>query len=67
MNPQVSRCQNVTGEEQINSSRKNEEAKQKQKLCPAVDVSGGKSKVHCCKDQYFLYINISDNTSSTLF
>ena len=52
MNPQVSRCQNVTGEEQINSSRKNEEAKQKQKLCPAVDVSRGEIKVRCCKEQY---------------
>ena len=45
MNPQVSMCQNVTGEEQRNSSRKNEESKQKQKLCPAVDVSGGEIKV----------------------
>ena len=52
MNPQVSMCQNVTGEEQRNSSRKNEEAKQKQKLCPAVDVSGGEIKVQCCKEQY---------------
>ena len=52
MNPQVSRCQNVTGEEQRNSCRRNEEAKQKQKLCPAVVVSGGEIKVQCCKEQY---------------
>ena len=40
------------GEEWRNSSRNNEEAEPKQKLCPAVDVSGGESKVWCCKEQY---------------
>ena len=35
-----------------NSFRMNEEAEPKQKQCPAVDVSGGKSKVRCCKEQY---------------
>ena len=47
--------QYVTGEEQraiTNSSRKNEEAKPKQKQCPVVHVSGGESKVQCCKEQY---------------
>ena len=41
--------QYATGEEWRNSSRKNEEAEPKQKWCPAVDVSGGESKVWCCK------------------
>ena len=35
-----------------NSSRKNEAAGPKQKQCPVVDVSGGESKVQCCKEQY---------------
>ena len=42
----------TTGEEQIYSSRRNSEAKPKWKQCPAVDVSGGESKVQCCKEQY---------------
>ena len=42
--------QYATGEEQRNSSRKNKEAEQKQ--CPVVGMSGGKSKVWCCKQQY---------------
>ena len=37
--------QYATGEERRNSSRKNEEAGQKQKQRPVVDVSGGESKV----------------------
>ena len=44
--------QYATGEEQINSSKKNEEAEQKQKQPLVVDVSGGESKVQCCKEQY---------------
>ena len=39
-------------EEQRNSSRKNEEAEPKQKWCSVVDVSGGESKVWCCREQY---------------
>ena len=45
----------ATGEEQraiTNSSRKNEEAGPKQKWHSVVDVSGGESKVQCCKVQY---------------
>ena len=37
--------QYVAGEEQRNSSRRNEEAESKQKRRPVVDVSGGESKV----------------------
>ena len=44
----------ATGEEQRNSSRKNEEARPKWKGHSIVDVSGGKSKVRCCKEQYFI-------------
>ena len=35
----------TTGEEQKNSSIRNEEAELKQKQCPVVDVSDGESKV----------------------
>ena len=44
--------QYATREEQRNNSRRNEEAEPKQKQDPAVDVSGGESKVRCCKEQY---------------
>ena len=44
--------QYATGEEQRNSSRRNEEPEPKQKQCPVVDVSGGESKLRCCKEQY---------------
>ena len=37
-------AQYATGEEQRNSSRRNEEAEPKWKQCPVVDVSGGESK-----------------------
>ena len=44
-------AQYATGKEQRNSSGRNEEAEPKQKQHPAVDVSGGGSKVRCCKEQ----------------
>ena len=50
--PRLVGVQYATGEEGRNSSRRNEEAEPKQKQCPAVDVSGGESKVQCCKKQY---------------
>ena len=37
-----------------NSSRKNEAAELKWKGCSGVDVSGGESKVQCCKEQYYM-------------
>ena len=38
-------------DEERNSSRKKEETEPKQKWCPLADVSGGESKVRCCKKQ----------------
>ena len=35
-----------------NNSRKNEEMEPKQKQHPVVDVTGDRSKVPCCKEQY---------------
>ena len=45
-------AQHVTLRKQRNSSRRNKEAELKQKQCPGVNVSGGESKVQCCKEQY---------------
>ena len=45
-------AQNATGEKWRNNSRKNEEMESKQKQYPAVDVTGDKSKIRCCKEQY---------------
>ena len=50
--PRIVGAQYAAGEEWRNSSRKNEEAKPKQKQCPVVHMSGGESKVQCCKDKY---------------
>ena len=47
--------QYATGEEQraiTNSSRKDEAAGPKRKWCSVVVVSGGESKVQCCKEWY---------------
>ena len=50
--PKLVDAQYATGEEQTNISRRNEEALTKQKQPRVVDVSGGRSKVLCCKEQY---------------
>ena len=42
----------ATGEEWRNNSRKNEGMEPKQKQYPVVDVTGDRSKVQCCKEQY---------------
>ena len=43
--PRIVGAQYAAGEEQRNRSRKNEEAKPKQKQHPAVDITGDESKV----------------------
>ena len=45
-------AQYSTGEPWRKSSRGSEEAEPKQKQWPAVDRTGGESKVRCCKQQY---------------
>ena len=42
----------ATGDEWRNNSRKNEEMEPKRKQHPVVDVTGDRSKVRCCKEQY---------------
>ena len=44
--------QYATGDQWRNNSRKNEGMKPKQKQYPVVDVTGDRSKVRCCKEQY---------------
>ena len=52
-------AQYATGEEQRNSSRKNEEAEPKWKQCPVVDASGGESNVRC----FNCIISLTEHTS----
>ena len=44
--------QYATGDQWRNYSRKNEGMEPKQKQYPDVDVTGDRSKVRCCKEQY---------------
>ena len=44
--------QYATGDQWRNNSRQNEGMEPKQKQYPAVDVTGDRSKVRCCKQQY---------------
>ena len=45
-------AQYATGDQWRNNAKKNEEMETKQKQYPAVDVTGDRSKVQCCKEQY---------------
>ena len=45
-------AQYASGDQWRNNSRKNEGMEPKQKQYPVVDVTGGRSKVRCCKEQY---------------
>ena len=45
-------AQYATGDQWRNNSIKNEGMETKQKQYPAVDVTGDRSKVGCCKEQY---------------
>ena len=50
--PRLVGAQYATGDQWRNNSRKNEGMEPKQKQYSAVDVTGGRSKVRCCKEQY---------------
>ena len=45
-------AQYATGDQWRKNSRKNEGMEPKQKQYPPVDVTGDRSKVQCCKEQY---------------
>ena len=50
--PRLVGAQYTTGDQWGNNSRKNEGMEPKQTQYPVVDVTGGRSKVRCCKEQY---------------
>ena len=50
--PRLVGAQYATGDQWRNYSRKNEGKEPKQKQYPVVDVTGHRSKVQCCKEQY---------------
>ena len=50
--PGLAGAQYATGDQWRNNCRKNEGMKPKQKQYPVVDVTGHRSKVRCCKEQY---------------
>ena len=49
-------AQYATGDQWRNNSRKNEGMEPKQEQYPVVDVTGDRSKVPCCKEQYCIGI-----------
>ena len=50
--PRSLSTQYATGDQYRNNSRKNEGMEPKQKQYPVVDVTGDRSKVWCCKEEY---------------
>ena len=50
--PSLVGAQYATGDHWRNNSRKNERMEPKQKQYPVVDVTGDRSKVRCCNEQY---------------
>ena len=57
-------AQYTTGDRWTNNSRKTEETEPKLKQRPLVDVTGDRSKVRCCKEQYCIGTwNVSSITS----
>ena len=50
--PRSVAAQYATGDQWRNNSRKNKGMEPEQKQYPAVDVTGDRSKVRCCKEQY---------------
>ena len=47
-------AQYATGDQWRNNSRKNEGMEPKQKQHPAVNGTGDRSKIQCCKEQYYI-------------
>ena len=50
--PRSASAQYATGDQWRNNSRNNEGMEPKQKQYPAMNVTGDRSKVQCCKEQY---------------
>ena len=54
--PRSGGAQYATGEDERNSSRRNEETEPKQKQNPVLDATGDENKVQYCKEQYCIGI-----------
>ena len=54
--PRLLGAQYAAGDQWRNNSRKNEGMEPKQKQYPVVDVTGDRSKIRCCKEQYCIGI-----------
>ena len=52
--PRSVSAQYATADQWRNNSRKNEGMEPKQEQYPVVDVTDDRSKVQCCKEQYFI-------------
>ena len=52
-------AQYATGDQWRNNSRKNEGIKPKQKQHSVVDGTGDRSKIQCCKEQYYRTWNVT--------
>ena len=52
--PRSVSAQYATGDQWRNNSRKNEGMEPKQRQYPVVNVTGDRSKVQCCKEQYYI-------------
>ena len=52
--PRSVSAQYATGDQWRNNSRKNEGMEPKRKQYPVVDVTGDRSKIRCCKEQYYI-------------
>ena len=52
--PRLVAAQYATGDQWRNNSRKNEGMEPKQKQYPVVDVTDDRSKIQCCKEQYYI-------------
>ena len=52
--PRLVGAQYATGDQRRNTHRNNRGMEPKQKQYPVVDVTGDRSKIRCCKEQYCL-------------
>ena len=65
--PRSEGAQYATGDQWRNNSRKNQGMEPKQKEYPAVDVTGDRSKVRCCRKHYCIGIwNVRSMNQSKL-
>ena len=59
-------AQYATGDQWRNNSRKNEGMEPKQKQYPVLDVTGDRSKIRCCKEQYCIQFSSVAQSCPTL-